>query len=86
MRRVWSLAAVVGVSLLLAGCGGSVAEIKPQADGAPAKLDPAAAQKAMEESYKNMPPEQQARMKAQMEMMKQRMTQPMPAGGSPSAP
>jgi uncharacterized protein YceK len=78
------LSLTLSLTLTLAGCGGSVEEIKPQAGGAPAQLDPAAAQKAMQESYKNMPPDQQARMKAQMEAMNKRMSQPMPGG--PPAP
>jgi uncharacterized protein YceK len=86
MKRGSLFVALMGVSLALAGCGGSVEEIKPQTGGAPAQLDPTAAQKAMEESYKNMPPAQQARMKAQMDAMKQRMTQPMPGGAPGGAP
>lgn len=89
MKRGYGYAALWVMSLAIVGCGGSVEEIKPTTGGAPAQLDPAAAQKAMDESYKNMPPAQQARMKAQMEAMKQRMTQPMPGGapgGAPPAP
>jgi len=69
---VWS-------SLVLMGCGSSTTEIKPTTQGG-AKLDPAQAEKIMQESFSKMPPEQQAKMKAQMDQMRKNMQSQPPKG------
>lgn len=60
---------VMVFALTLAGCGASVEEIKPDAN-AGGKLDATKAEEAMKQSMEKMPPQMQAKMKAQMEQMK----------------